>query len=161
MVHDAYIALGSNLGDRAVNIRGALEAIGALRETQLVASSSIIETQPVGPAGQGPYLNGAAHVRTDLSARELLDALLEIEAQFGRDRSCEQRWGARTLDLDVLIFADQVIDEPGLRVPHPRMHERLFVLLPLCEIAPEIEIPGRKETPRVLLEALHNDDSCK
>ena len=86
---------------------------------------------------------------------------IDIEAQFGRDRSTEERWGPRTLDLDVLIYADRLIDEPGLRVPHPRMHERDFVLIPLCEIAPDIEIPGQEKTPRGFLETLHNDDSCE
>ncbi len=156
MRRDAYIALGSNLGDREANIAGAIDAIAALPETQLVRSSTIIETDPVGPSGQGAYLNGAAWVRTLLEPRALLDALLTIESRFGRDRSREERWGPRTLDLDVLVYADRVIDEPGLSVPHPRLHERAFVLIPLCELAPDLVIPGRKETPREMLgELMH------
>lgn len=154
MLFDAYIALGSNLGDRASNIRGALKAIGTIEGTRLVKSSSIIETEPVGPEGQGPYLNAAAHVRTSRSPRELLEELLSIEQDFGRDRSREKRWGPRTLDLDLLIYADLIITEPGLCIPHPRLHERDFVLIPLVEVAPEVQVPGHEKTPRAMLEAL-------
>lgn len=150
----AYIAIGSNLGDRERTIESALRCIGGLDSTTLERVSTIIETEPVGPDGQGPYLNGVLGVRTDLRPRELLDALMEVERAHGRDRDREQRWGARTLDLDLLIYGDEIIDEPGLSVPHPRMHERSFVLIPLCEVAPDLEIPGRKETPRALLGAL-------
>jgi 2-amino-4-hydroxy-6-hydroxymethyldihydropteridine diphosphokinase len=154
MPFDAYIALGSNLGDRGSNIRGGVAALGDLDDTELVGSSSVIETEPVGPSGQDPYLNAVAHIRTDLRPRGLLDALLQIEHCFGRDRSHEQRWGPRTLDLDLLIYADQVIDQPGLCVPHPRMHERDFVLIPLAEIAPDLVVPVHKKTPRAMLGAL-------
>ena len=154
MPQDAYIALGSNLGDRQANIDGAIEAIASLPDTTIVRCSTIIQTDPVGPEGQGPYLNGVVHIQTSLPPRELLDELLNIEARFGRDRSNEQRWGPRTLDLDVLVYAAQVIDEPGLCVPHPRLHERLFVLAPLSEIAPDLSIPGIKQTPREMLGAL-------
>lgn len=154
MRQDAYIALGSNLGDREANIAGAIEAIAQLPDTAVVRCSTIIQTDPVGPEGQGPYLNGVAHIQTSLEPRQLLDQLLAIEARFGRYRAGEQRWGPRTLDLDVLIYADRIIDEPGLSIPHPRLHERAFVLIPLSEIAPDITIPGRKETPRALLGAI-------
>lgn len=100
-------------------------------------------------------MNAAIRVRTALAPRELLDALLAIEIELGRDRSADAvRWGARTIDLDVLVFADRVIDEPGLSVPHPRIHQRSFVLIPLCEIAPTLCIPPTKRTPRALLSAL-------
>ncbi len=154
MPNDAYIALGSNLGDRESSIHGALDALDACADIDLIASSTIIETDPVGPSGQGAYLNAAAHVRTTCSARALLEMLLGIEQDFGRDRSKEQRWGPRTLDLDLLIYVDQVIDEPGLCIPHPRLHERDFVLIPLAEIAPDIHVPVHEKTPRAMLEAL-------
>lgn len=154
MLNDAYIALGSNLGDRESSIRGALDALDAHKDIDLVASSTIIETDPVGPPGQGPYLNAAACIRTAYSARRLLDTLLSIEQCHGRNRRAEQRWGPRTLDLDLLIYADQVIDEPGLCIPHPRLHEREFVLIPLAEIAPAIHVPLHEKTPRAMLEAL-------
>ncbi len=150
---DAYIAVGSNLGDRQGTIDAAVVAIGRLESTRVVGVSSIIETAPVGGIEQGPYLNGVIHVQTGLGARALLTALLGIETVHGRDRSVEQRWGARTLDLDLIVFGNQVIDEPGLVVPHPRLHERTFVLIPLAEIAPEIMIPVQNATPRQLLEA--------
>lgn len=156
MTHEAYIALGSNLGDRDTNIRGGMDAIALLKDTEVLARSSIIETDPVGPEGQGPYLNAAVHIRTDLAPRDLLEQLLRIEGEYGRDRSDAQRWGPRTLDLDILVYSDQIIDEPGLTVPHPRLAERTFVLVPLAEIAPEIQIPGHRETPRALLRALVN-----
>jgi 2-amino-4-hydroxy-6-hydroxymethyldihydropteridine diphosphokinase len=154
MLETAYIALGSNLGDRSSNIRGALDAFKDHPGIELVVCSSVIETDPVGPEGQGPYLNAVACVRTGLEPRDLLDALLAIEQCYGRDRACEQRWGPRTLDLDLLIYADRVIDEPGLSIPHPRLHERDFVLIPLAEIAPEIMVPIHEKTPRDMLGAL-------
>ena len=150
----AYIAFGANLGDRASTIESAIRAVGRLPTTMLDAVSGIIETDPVGPAGQGTYLNGVMRVRTQLSPRELLDALLDIEHQHGRERETEPRWGARTLDLDVLIFGDAQIDEPGLCIPHPRLHERAFVLIPLCELAPELIIPVHMKTPQAMLGAL-------
>lgn len=154
MTHDAYIALGSNLGDRAASLRGALEALDADPRIELVAASAPIETDPVGPGDQGPYLNAAAHLRTPLGPAELLAIMLTIEQRFGRDRASEQRWGARTLDLDLLVFGDRVIDEDALCVPHPRMHERDFVLIPLAEIAPDVLIPLHEKTPRDMLGAL-------
>ena len=153
---DAYIAMGSNLGDRHANIQGGLDAIAGLETTQIVQCSTIIETAPIGPGEQGRYLNGVAHIQTGLEPRELLKALLNIEASLGRDRASEIRWGARTLDLDVLVYGDQVIDQPGLEIPHPRLHSRSFVLVPLCEVAPDLMLPKYKKTPRVLLRALES-----
>lgn len=150
----AYIAIGSNLGDRASTIESAIETLGLIDGVRLLDQSSIIETDPVGPQGQGPYLNGVICVQTELAARDLLHTLLSIEQQHGRDRDRETRWGARTLDLDLLVFGDQIIDEPGLCVPHPRLHERSFVLIPLCEIAPDLHLPGHEKTPRAMLGAL-------
>lgn len=154
MSTDAYIAIGSNLGDRQTTINSAIQAIASHGSIELVCRSSIIETQPVGEIEQGAYLNGVVQVRTTLGARELLDALLRIESDHGRDRSSEQRWGPRTLDLDLIVFGSEVHDEPGLQVPHPRLHERSFVLVPLAEVAPDLVLPVHNETPRQLLNAL-------
>jgi 2-amino-4-hydroxy-6-hydroxymethyldihydropteridine diphosphokinase len=130
----AYVSLGSNLGDRGAHFARALAALGALGGTRVVALSPIFETDPVGPPPQGPYLNAAALLETSLPPRALLDALLAIEREAGRTRSV--RDAARPLDLDLLLFEDRVIDEPGLRVPHPRLAERAFVLEPLAALAP-------------------------
>ncbi len=143
MPHLAAIALGSNLGDRTRHLDAGVLAIAEFEGTRTMALSEYIETDPVGPAGQGAYLNAAMVVETSIKPRALLDALLEIERANGRDRDAEQRWGPRTLDLDLLLYADRVIDEPGLTIPHPRMHERMFVLEPLMQIAPGLDVPGR------------------
>ncbi len=137
----AAIAMGSNVGDRGAHLSAAGSALGALPGTRVVAVSGSIETPAWGPVAQGPYLNAAATVSTELPARELLAGLMAIERSRGRDRSREQRWGPRTLDLDLILFGDAVIDEPGLVVPHPRMHERGFVLGPLAQIAPDMRHP--------------------
>lgn len=137
----ACIAIGSNLGDREGAIIAAITAVQALPRTQVIAVSRLIETEPVGPPGQGPYLNGAMAITTALPPRELLERLLGIERVLGRTRSAEQQWGPRTIDLDLLLYGDLIVDEPGLTVPHPRMHERRFVLDPLVEIAAETRHP--------------------
>src|SRR5690606_30128439 len=109
MAHQVYIAMGSNLGDRRANIQGGLNAINAIKDTRVVQCASIIETEPVGPSGQGAYINSVAHLETLLDPESLLRELLHIETRFGRDRKNEVRWGARTLDLDILVFGDQEI----------------------------------------------------
>lgn len=140
----AYVAIGSNVGDRAAHVAAARAAMAMLPATSVVATSRVVETDPVGPPGQGPYLNAVDVVRTALAARTLLDALLAIERTRGRDRSRELRHGPRTLDLDLLAFGDAVpggcarIEAPALQVPHPRMHERAFVLVPLSDVAPAL-----------------------
>jgi 2-amino-4-hydroxy-6-hydroxymethyldihydropteridine diphosphokinase len=144
----ACIGIGSNLGDRGGHIAGALSSLAALPSTRLVASSSIIETQAAGPIAQGPYLNAAACLETSLLPRELLNHLLEIEIAHGRERIADQRWGPRTLDLDLLLYGEHIIDQPGLTVPHPRLHERPFVLIPLAEIAGDLVIPTLRRTVR-------------
>ena len=133
---DAFIALGSNLGDRLPRFERARSALGGTSGIRVVAASRVYETEPLGEAGQAPYLNAVLNVKTQLEGRTLLERLLEIELSEGRDRSREAgRWGARTLDLDLLLYGDACINEPGLEVPHPRLHERGFVLAPLCELA--------------------------
>ncbi|HEY8493387.1 MAG TPA: 2-amino-4-hydroxy-6-hydroxymethyldihydropteridine diphosphokinase [Myxococcota bacterium] len=141
---DAYVSIGTNLGDRDAHLALALRRLAALPDTELVAASPVYETDPVGPPPQGPYLNAAVHLRTRLSPRALLDALLAIEQEAGRVRGV--RDAARTLDLDLLLYGDQVLDEPDLVVPHPRLAERPFVLEPLAALAPDRVHPTRHET---------------
>jgi 2-amino-4-hydroxy-6-hydroxymethyldihydropteridine diphosphokinase len=130
----AYIGLGSNLGDRERTLRAALDRLAAHPQVAVLGISSLSETDPVGPVVAQPrFLNGAAALETSLSARRLLDLLLEIEAEFGRTRD-GPAGGPRTLDLDLLLYGEERIDEPGLQVPHPRLYERAFVLEPLGEL---------------------------
>jgi 2-amino-4-hydroxy-6-hydroxymethyldihydropteridine diphosphokinase len=153
-VHLAAVALGSNLGDRRAHLGAALKALDELPGTRVSARSTFLETEPVGPPGQGKYLNAAAMLRTTMAPRPLLEALLGIERGRGRERRAGERWGARTLDLDLLLYDESVIAEPGLSVPHPRLHERLFVLRPLAEIAPDVRVPPAGARVRELLELL-------
>jgi 2-amino-4-hydroxy-6-hydroxymethyldihydropteridine diphosphokinase len=150
----AYIGLGSNLGDREATIRAALEALEAEPGTTVAAVSGLIDTEPVGVVEQPRFLNGVAELDTDLSARTLLAVLLGVEQRFGRKRDASLPQGPRTLDLDLLLYGDEEIDEPGLRVPHPRLHERAFVLGPLAELAPGLEVPG-KGPVQTLLARVH------
>jgi 2-amino-4-hydroxy-6-hydroxymethyldihydropteridine diphosphokinase len=140
MSRDAYVALGSNLGDRRGTLEGALAALDASPGVRVLACSRFYETEPVGPPPQGPYLNAVAHLVTELGPRALLDRLLEVEAGAGRERG-EVRNAPRTLDLDLLLHGSTCLEEDGLELPHPRMHERAFVLEPLCEIAPDLVHP--------------------
>jgi len=131
----AYVGLGANLGDREASIRRAAELIGATR------LSPVIETEPWGYADQPRFLNAVAEIDTDLAPRALLDRLLEVERELGRERT-GPRYGPRTIDLDLLLYGDERVDEPGLQVPHPRLHERAFALAPLAALVPERKIPG-------------------
>jgi 2-amino-4-hydroxy-6-hydroxymethyldihydropteridine diphosphokinase len=131
----AYIGLGSNLGDREALIRRAADLIGATR------LSAIRETEPWGLGSQPMFLNAVAEIETALTPRQLLDHLLDVERRLGRER-IGPRWSPRTIDLDLLLYGDETIEEPGLVVPHPRLHERLFVLEPLAELIPTQKIPG-------------------
>ena len=138
----AAIGLGANLGDAAATLREAIAELARLPRTELLRASRLYRTPAWGVTEQPDFINAVALVETTLSPRDLLDALLAIERSFGRTRLDGERWGPRTLDLDLLLHGDATIDEPGLRVPHPHLHERAFALLPRAEIAPEAEIPG-------------------
>jgi len=136
----AWIGLGSNLGDRLGYVKKALGMIEGLRETRLVAVSSVYDTAPVGREDQPRFLNAVVEVATELGPAELLGALLAIEDRCGRVR--RDVWGPRTLDLDLLVYGDVRVSSPDLTVPHPRLAERAFVLVPLAEIAPDLVVPG-------------------
>ncbi len=138
----AFVALGSNLGDREVTLRAAVGRLRLLESTEVRAVSRFRNTDPVGYIDQPRFLNGAVELETELSPRELLDSLLALEQAFGRDRTAATPQGPRTLDLDLLLYGDETIAEPGLEVPHPRLHERAFVLEPLAELDPALEVPG-------------------
>ncbi len=142
------IGIGSNLGDRLAHVDAALAALASLRETRLLAVSDIIETAPVGPVEQGAFLNAAAVLDTELSPRQLLAELVNIEQSRGRPVEGQRvKWGPRPLDLDILLYGSQIVDEPatpsqpGLQIPHPQMHLRDFVLRPLAQIIPEMRHP--------------------
>jgi 2-amino-4-hydroxy-6-hydroxymethyldihydropteridine diphosphokinase len=137
----AYIGIGSNLEDPQTQVAHAFDELARLPRTRLSARSSLYRSAPVGYAAQPDFINAVAELDTALGARELLAELQGIEARHGRQRSFAN--AARTLDLDLLLYEDARIDEPDLVVPHPRMHERAFVLRPLVEIAPQSMIPGR------------------
>lgn len=136
----AYVGLGANLGAREETLRRAVELLGAADGVDVLAVSQLRETEPVGVVDQPPFLNGAVAIETARAPRDLLDLLLEIERSLGRVR--EERWGPRTIDLDLLLYGQEFVDEPGLRVPHPRVHERRFALEPLAELQPDLEVPG-------------------
>lgn len=138
---DAYIGLGSNLGDRLQHLADARSAIAA-QVGPVNAASSIYDTAPWGPVPQDNYLNQIVKIEIKLSPRALLAALHAIERSAGRERANEVRYGPRTLDLDILIYGDRVVDEDGLSIPHPRISERAFVLVPLAEIAPDLVLGG-------------------
>ena len=137
----AYVALGANLADPVSQLLAALEALAGLPASRLVRASSLYRTAPVGIRGQADFINAVAAVETTLSPEALLAALFEVEARFGRRRDFHH--APRTLDLDLLLYDAEVIETPTLQLPHPRMHLRAFVLVPLVEIAPDSRIPGR------------------
>jgi 2-amino-4-hydroxy-6-hydroxymethyldihydropteridine diphosphokinase len=137
----AFVGLGSNLGEREATLWKALEGLGATEGIEVVAVSSFRETDPVGKVDQPRFVNAAAALETSLRPRELLERLLDVERSLGRDRAVEERWGPRTLDLDLLLYGGESIDEPGLEVPHPRLAERAFVLEPLLELDPDLRLP--------------------
>ena len=147
----AYVGLGANLGDRERTLREAVDALGAEEGIEVAAVSTLRETDPVGVGEQPRFLNGVAALETSLGARELLDRLLAVEQRFGRVRVPGEH-GPRTLDLDLLLYGDETIDEEALEVPHPRLHERGFVLEPLAELDPDLVVPGRGSVSALLAE---------
>ncbi|HEY5694042.1 MAG TPA: 2-amino-4-hydroxy-6-hydroxymethyldihydropteridine diphosphokinase [Gaiellaceae bacterium] len=145
----AYVGLGANLGDRERTLRAAVDALAAADGVEVVALSALRETEPVGVGAQPRFLNGTVALDTTLPARRLLDLLLATEQRFGRVRVPGEH-GPRTLDLDLLLYGDERIVEPGLTLPHPRLHERRFVLEPLAELAPGLVVPGRGDVESLL-----------
>jgi 2-amino-4-hydroxy-6-hydroxymethyldihydropteridine diphosphokinase len=148
----AFVGIGSNLGEPERQIATALDQLAAEEGIELVAVSTLRETEPVGYLDQPNFLNGAAHIETALPARDLLKRLLAIEGRLGRVRGEGPRFGPRTIDLDLLVYGQERIEEPGLSVPHPRLAERRFALEPLAELAPGLEIPGLGPVQALLAE---------
>jgi 2-amino-4-hydroxy-6-hydroxymethyldihydropteridine diphosphokinase len=144
-----YIGLGANLGERESSIRTALACLDEHERIEVQRVSRLRETDPVGYADQPRFLNGVARLQTSLEPRDLLAALLDLEQDLGRTRD-GPRYGPRTIDLDILLYDSRIIDEPGLRIPHPRMAERRFVLEPLAELDPGLEVPGRGSVQALL-----------
>lgn len=142
MTATCFVGLGANLGDAQAAVRAGIDALSKLSATRLLRASSLYRTPAWGLTGQPDFINAVAMLETALAPPELLGELLAIERQAGRNRGQGLRWGPRTLDLDVLLYGDRIIDEPGLTVPHPHLHERAFALVPLLEISPGVSIPG-------------------
>ena len=154
----AYVGLGANLGEAEMAVRAGLEALDRLPLTRCACASRLYRTPAWGLVDQADFINAVAMLETGLSAERLLAAMLGIERDAGRDRREDApRWGPRVLDLDLLLYGDAVIEMPGLQVPHPRLHERAFALVPLLEIAPDIVIPG-VGAARGLLQTMAADD---
>lgn len=151
----AYLGLGTNLGDRLGNIQAALRKLDDLPTMKLIHVSSLYETAPVGVTDQPDFLNLVAAVRTSLAPQALLDALLHIENQMGRVRT--KRWGPRVIDMDLLLYGGEQVALPGLTVPHPRLRERAFILVPLAEIAPDLALPGDGKKVADLAESFSED----
>ena len=157
----AYVSLGSNLGDREAALRGAVSALARDASVSISKLSSLYETDPVGPPPQGPYLNGAVALETTLPPIELLCLLQQVESEAGRVREGVPRWSARSLDLDLLVYGLQTVDDPALQVPHPRMADRAFVLEPLSEIAPWLRHPPTREAITELAAAVRDPKAVR
>jgi 2-amino-4-hydroxy-6-hydroxymethyldihydropteridine diphosphokinase len=138
----AYVGVGGNVGDVETTLAEAMWALDSMPQTSMRAQSRMYRTPPWGNTEQPPFLNAVVELQTRLAPRVLLDLLLEIETRFGRDRSEGEKWGPRELDLDLLVYGEEELDEPGMHLPHPHLRERAFVLVPLAEIAPQLEIVG-------------------
>jgi 2-amino-4-hydroxy-6-hydroxymethyldihydropteridine diphosphokinase len=157
----AYVGLGSNLGDRETHLKAALTGLAGLPETRLGRVSSVYDTAPVGDLDQPNFLNAVAQVETELTARQLLWNLLLIERRLGRVRTAARRFGPRVIDLDLLVFGDQVLESEELTVPHPEMHRRGFVLAPFAEIEPGLVHPTLGRTMAELLDDLEERPRLK
>jgi 2-amino-4-hydroxy-6-hydroxymethyldihydropteridine diphosphokinase len=150
MAETAYIGIGSNLGEPLENCRTAIRLLGGMRGCRIKDRSRFYQTEPVGVKGQGWYVNAVVSLWTEMPPRHLLEGLLAVETRMGRVR--KEKWGARLIDLDLLIHGDRIMDEQGLIVPHPRMHERRFVLLPMIDLAPALVHPVYGKTMAELLD---------
>lgn len=138
----AFVGLGGNLGDVETTLTEAMWALDSMPQTSIRAQSAFYRTPPWGNTEQPAFINAVVELQTRLAPRVLLDILIDIESRFGRDRSESEKWGPREIDLDLLVYGDEQMDEPGLHLPHPHLHERAFVLVPLAEIAPKLDIVG-------------------
>jgi 2-amino-4-hydroxy-6-hydroxymethyldihydropteridine diphosphokinase len=156
MSHRIYIGIGSNLGDRRANHVEAIERIGAIPDTKVVRASSLYESEPLGNAKTW-FVNSAIEIDTELGAEALLKRLKAIEDAMGRKRVKGKRWGSRIIDLDILLSENEVVDKRTLKVPHPEMHKRRFVLMPLAELAPHVVHPGLGQTVSALLATVKDD----
>lgn len=159
MNNEAYIALGSNIGDRFENLKQAIESLKAISEVDLVSVSSIYETDPVGYEEQEQFLNMVIQVKTGFTPFKLLDVCLEIEKELGRKRDI--RWGPRTIDLDILLYNQENIKTEKLFIPHPRMQERAFVIIPLLEIQPNIKLPSMEIPLQAILEDIPDREGVR
>ena len=147
----AYVGIGANLGEREATVGRAIELLGEAEGVDVVAVSTLRETEPWGPVPQPPFLNGAVALETGLGPEALLETLLAVEQALGRRRDeATERWGPRAIDLDLLLYGDRTLDLPGLTVPHPRLHERRFALEPLAELAPDADVPGHGTVSELL-----------
>lgn len=139
----AFVGMGGNIGDVANTLMEAIWALEALPQTSVRSQSDLYRSPPWGRTDQAEFINAVVELQTRLAPSILLDSLIEIEERFGRVRNADERWGPRTLDLDLLLYGDQTIQVPGLCIPHPHLHERAFVLVPLAQIAPSLDVPGQ------------------
>ena len=146
---EVYLGLGSNMGNRTANLDKAVKAIAGLDDCMVCSLSSIYETEPWGDKNQSAFLNQVMRVETQLEPKAFLSACQRIESKLGRERG--RRWGPRTMDIDLLLYGDRVVNEDTIQVPHPQLQKRRFVLVPLAEIAPLVNIPGSGRTVREAL----------
>lgn len=158
-MHIAFIGLGSNMGDKFANLKKAIEELEKMQGTKVLKLSSLYKTEPVGGAEQDWFVNAAAEIETSLTPRELLNKLLYIEKNLGRVR--DVKWGPRVIDLDILLYDDLVMDEEGLSIPHPYLHKRGFVLVPLAEIAPKVIHPKLKKSMSELMRGIHDNKNIE